>query len=152
MATTVYVVTSGSYSDYSIDAVFLDKDAAEKYVPEVSKSLWKHPVVIEEWIADAEAGKIVRKVFASDISLHTGALQVISMGAELDDPNARRDKVEFYERTMEVRASSYVSQEHADKLCVEYRQGWLRERQVLLDAANASLSRTRPYAAGKSGA
>lgn len=28
----VYVVTSGSYSDYSINRVFLDKEKAEKYV------------------------------------------------------------------------------------------------------------------------
>lgn len=32
MTQTVYVVTSGKYSDYGIEAVFLDKEKAEQYV------------------------------------------------------------------------------------------------------------------------
>jgi hypothetical protein len=38
----VYVITSGSYSDYGIDKVFLDKEKAEKYV-ELSKDKWDEP-------------------------------------------------------------------------------------------------------------
>src|SRR4051812_32044619 len=32
MTDTAYVVTSGSYSDYDVDSVFLDKRVAEEYV------------------------------------------------------------------------------------------------------------------------
>lgn len=38
----VYVITSGSYSDYGIDKVFLDKEKAERYV-ELSKDKWDEP-------------------------------------------------------------------------------------------------------------
>lgn len=54
MSTKVYIVTSGSYSDYGIRGVFLDKAAAEAWVAEHNerKARYRDDYEIEEWDAD----------------------------------------------------------------------------------------------------
>ena len=47
---TVYIVTSGCYSDYSIDAVFSTREAAEAYIGTKTNR------DIEEWQVDTEEG------------------------------------------------------------------------------------------------
>lgn len=46
---TVYVVTSGCYSEYSIRAVFLDKAAAEKFTELANRTADYRTYSIEEW-------------------------------------------------------------------------------------------------------
>lgn len=58
----VYIVTSGEYSDYHIDAVFLDRSLAEAYCD-------KYPDThIEEYIADEEAPETDKLWY--DVSIH----------------------------------------------------------------------------------
>ena len=45
----VYIVTSGEYSAYGIEAVFLDKSSAEKYCAAQSDSNWWRDYRIEEY-------------------------------------------------------------------------------------------------------
>ena len=46
-----YIVTSGSYSDYSIERVFLNKEKAERYI-ELCDNHWDTPVIEEYDIDD----------------------------------------------------------------------------------------------------
>ncbi len=50
----IYIVTAGTYSDYSILAVFTDEKAANEYITEYNKAEYKHrdDAVIEEWDTD----------------------------------------------------------------------------------------------------
>ena len=52
----VYIVTSGSYSDYQIDRVFLDKEKAETYV----KLSEGRDAILEEYEADDD--KLINKI------------------------------------------------------------------------------------------
>ena len=46
----IYVITSGEYSDYSIDAIFSDEKTAKKYVEVHTEHFWRPR--IEEWNMD----------------------------------------------------------------------------------------------------
>ena len=60
---TVYVVSSGQYSDYGIIAVFLDKQRAEQFVTEYNKTDKYDSADIEEWNADeVPAGDLLFEV------------------------------------------------------------------------------------------
>ena len=52
---TVYVITSGDYSDYAIEALFTDKAKAEAFVYIYNKSHEWDSACIEEYEADAIA-------------------------------------------------------------------------------------------------
>ena len=45
----IYVVTSGTYSDYHISAVFTDKIKADAYVAMRGSDAWISDATIEEW-------------------------------------------------------------------------------------------------------
>jgi hypothetical protein len=50
--TKVYIVTAGSYSDYHIEAVFSEKEFAEKYVEVAKGLLGSNDFGVEEWCLD----------------------------------------------------------------------------------------------------
>lgn len=56
--TKAYIVTSGSYSDYTIERVFLDKEKAEKYI-KLCDNAFDEPV-IEEY--DTDDNKIIDEI------------------------------------------------------------------------------------------
>jgi len=51
MKNTIYVVTSGEYSDYGIDAIFTSKELAQKFVDSFNSGYFN----IEEWDLDPNA-------------------------------------------------------------------------------------------------
>ncbi len=55
LMTKVYIITSGEYSDYRINAVFLDKENAELYIERANggEDRWQE-CGIEEWDVDEE--------------------------------------------------------------------------------------------------
>jgi hypothetical protein len=66
MADIAYVITSGEYSDYRIEAVFLDPDAAGEYanlfgyeveVFEIGAEAPTHPYAVTCWVRDGVAGQ-----------------------------------------------------------------------------------------------
>lgn len=56
----IYIVTSGSYSDYGIDAVFTDKEKAEHYAE------WKYDARVE--IYDTDEVDDVEEVYYVDVT------------------------------------------------------------------------------------
>lgn len=63
---SVYVVTRGEYSDYCIEAIFTNQEAAEKYCAVQSNGRGNDPM-IEEWNAsdgtDIKCVKVYRAIF-----------------------------------------------------------------------------------------
>lgn len=47
----VYVVTSGEYSDYGIDAIFSTQELAQKFIDVFSKDKWRS-MSVEQWDLD----------------------------------------------------------------------------------------------------
>ena len=133
----IYVVTSGTYSDYKIDSLYTNKEKAEERLAALKKvdMFDNEKPQIEEWPVDQEFEEIPRQYWMSEIDLVTG--QVFEPDAEVRyrfaKPNQRT-----YEHANQLRclsyggiserytANSFVSQEHADKLAVEARQLFLR--------------------------
>ena len=128
MGKTAFIVTAGEYSDYRIEGVFSSKPKAEAYVAEFRKERhYDHDISIEEWGIDAEAGKVVRTVWNSLIEFQTGEIRHNNPTTAIADPNQRfiEESPPPWNHPRMIR-QSFVSQEHADKLCVESRQKWLR--------------------------
>ena len=144
----VYVVTSGQYSDYGIDAIFSTLDKANEYVAFCRKVGQDTNDVDERevdephdrmhhqyWIAtvhlpssDIWDGKVSlgrkRRVKGQNVGPFFRAGTPERSEHEYDLPNQQNRK--WFEDRMEVQ--SFVSQEHARKLAAEARQLFLRLR------------------------
>jgi hypothetical protein len=134
MGKTIYVVTTGCYSDYRIQAVFDDKPMAEAWVAEHNKDYDKdddYAARIEKYPLNEQAGYIRRNLYCCAISLATGDVTHESnFEGSLASPHARAGEINVYPNPNcnEAVAESYVSAEHARKLAVEARQKHLREQ------------------------
>jgi hypothetical protein len=130
---TVYLVTSGEYSDYHIDAVFSTRELAETYI-EASKGMpYADYPQIEEWAVNAEAGKVAREAWTANILLDTGEIRGEAREKLLARPRARKVEGRLYPWNPGISPTSYtalslVSAAHARKLAVEFRQAWLRKQ------------------------
>jgi hypothetical protein len=140
----VYVVTSGSYSEYGIRGVFSSRKLAKVAIStaqglkdEDGDSLvyWASDTYIEEWALNDLLQYRVQKEWTCGLLLDDGSIvepkrhhsrliwespfrgEVVQCGV----------KVPFYNNRPIVRTRSTVSQKHAEKLAVEARQKWLRE-------------------------
>lgn len=49
---TIYICTSGEYSDYGINAVFTDRELAEAYARDFSRDSYGGKIEVEEWTAN----------------------------------------------------------------------------------------------------
>jgi hypothetical protein len=54
----IYIVTSGQYSDYGIDAVFSEKSLAKKYIDSFKKDDYGDRMEIEEWDLDKNSDQL----------------------------------------------------------------------------------------------
>jgi hypothetical protein len=132
----VYIVTSGSYSDYSIDAVFSTRKLAQEWIDKKAAEEYSGHYNIEPWDVDAQKdAKLVpryraesrRRQMVSSLCSRSGCR------AEVLPPFRGRviqgaTAVPFYRGRKVIRVESTVSADHADKIAVEARQAWLRER------------------------
>jgi hypothetical protein len=128
----VFVVTSGSYSDYSIQEIFSTKELADAYLKECDPS---DGYDIEEWEMDAAAGHVKRTVYT--YSLPGGKAWSYET---VDSPTARVPKSERFAANWEPSLSqsvqwsaigrSLVSHEHAKKLAEEAIQEAIRKKAL----------------------
>ena len=142
----IFIVTCGTYSDYSIMSVFSERAKAEKYLEELKKISNDKPQ-IEEWPVDDEDEKIARQYWESTIQLVTGEMrerrsnysdeplimfdwatpnQKAGLCSDLDEMPHRCGG--YFSGTAWFR--SFESQEHANKLAVEARQAFLRRVDI----------------------
>jgi hypothetical protein len=118
---TVYVVTSGTYSDYRIDGLFSTQEAAETYAKQIESH--EHPSV-EEYELDSEVGKFRQNVYHVHLNASTGDLLYNYHNDQLVAPHFTRS----YTFGGVSHGDSVVSAEHALKLAAEARQKHLREQ------------------------
>lgn len=131
---TVYVVTSGHYSDYGIVAIFSSMELARKFMADVPDNGYND---VEEWVVDAFAGFIRREKFTAVIDLKSGEIwDQREWPLECAEAGQRSSEPNFWYRgpvgdisSPQISCYSFVSADHACKLAVEARQQWLRENQ-----------------------
>lgn len=125
----LYVVTSGSYSDYPINCIFSNKEKADTYASNIYDGR------VEEWNLDEFAEYEPMMRYTSRIS-NDGTIQRCAPDKCMGMKNQRADNVIVYTSpdnrpsTYILHTSSYISQEHADKLAIEKRQEILREKAL----------------------
>ena len=132
----ICIVTTGSYSDYSICAVFSSRELAEPYAKE------EGDCEIEEWPIDAELDTAIRTRFYWTLHAHDGSFCAKGSWDERAKKNARvpGSRILAHRGTcghfsgqealttcFYAEGGSYVSAEHAAKCAAEIRQAWLRE-------------------------
>lgn len=134
---SVYVITSGCYSDYGIHGVSLSRKNAQKCIDNAlaAEEYWAEDAAIEEWEVDGLLKSKRMEVWRCGMLLDDG-----SIVESRPDPNVIFEapfrgritqyatKVPMYKNRRIVRTESTVSQKHAQKLAVEARQKWLRGR------------------------
>ena len=153
--TTIYVVTQGEYSDYGIDEMFSTKALAERYINgdpglrieeyELDKELEKisrpyygcavHLFACEEgkdwpvWGRKTfRAGELVPSHFSSYCYKLATPMQRTEPSSFCYGPAVTGEEFKYLNHPEYGRivTTSFVSQEHANKLAVEAYQAWLR--------------------------
>ena len=89
---TIYIVTSGDYSDYGIEAVFTDRKIAEEWIAKKTNDTGRcfgDELEIEEWEDMAEKEKWLYTVYISVHSLKLGSFSNEGDGyiCHYSDPN-----------------------------------------------------------------
>jgi len=127
----IYIVTSGVYSDYGIEAVFTEWEYADQYVLELDKTTPYGGVEVEEWDADDPEKRNLVGVNVYMAAVPAGGERIVGKGkiTKMVPKNARCNVIvddnALYWR---VWVESYVSREHAKKLAAEALQKLRREQ------------------------
>ena len=137
MAKKIFIVTAGTYSDYSIYGVFSTKALANKYIRNKSKhdNWWDTPE-IEEWILDEQASFVWRTAYCEEVDLRGFEPKFRAWARqEFAIPNTR-SKIDYtrHDPTKPqgfIRFISYVSAKHAHDLCVKELQRISAENLLL---------------------
>jgi hypothetical protein len=126
MATTVYVVTQGEYSDYHIKGVFSTEEKAKEFMANKKKG-----DTIDSWILDEREDYCDRQAWLC-VLRESGDVHWQGMDTEFASPSTRGYvEKEEYDGQQIFRATSYESAQHALKLATECRQAWLRKQTEL---------------------
>jgi hypothetical protein len=129
MATTVYVVTTGDYSDYRVKALCSTLEKAKDFIQRagiISDS------DIDEWEVDGLEDYCNRPNWECVLNV-LGHIDRRSEGSEFV-PSSERGGANTYDlgkmsfNKQFFRGVSYESAEHALKLAAECRQAWLRKQ------------------------
>ena len=159
----VYLVSSGSYSDYSIDRVFTTLEKAELWVGACNGKGYE----IDEWDVDQEPEMTHKKTWVATFQF-LGTRWIYSFDKDTDSRYAAEGEIDVRESTSDLvqvaltdrvgnrRAhysdgtrmfstdpygwmdfTSYVSEEHAQKLAVEAKQEYMVARAAGHDIPTA---------------
>lgn len=145
----VFLITSGTYSDYSVGAVFSTRELAEAYLADLKKINLNDDSLIEEWPLDSAGDASVKEYWVASIRIDNGDLVEEMMwndgrrksGPYYDwaRPNQRvRDwpNLDMYPVKDSlgipavIQVSSFVSQEHANKVVIEKRQQIMARKAI----------------------
>lgn len=138
----VYIVITGNYDDTAIDSVFTDKDKAEAHLKEMVKV---DDAKIEIYDTDPDYSHMAAKQYwTADIDVLTGELKPgwtskvvdpVYAWVEKSEMGSVRFADEYPLKTtgyipQSMNATSYVSEEHAQKLAIEAHQSLMRRIDV----------------------
>jgi predicted glycosyl hydrolase (DUF1957 family) len=126
----VFVVTTGNYSDYGIDSIFSTREKAEAYVKKNSHVL--DCVNIDEWEVDSNSKAVERKYWRGALYLkdqeifgHQFLKGCIWISEDFEAYTAdKRRSYSYWHNDSAILIISYVSKEHAHKLCAEAWQAY----------------------------
>lgn len=149
---TIYAVSSGEYSDWTIEAVFSTREKAEQFKQDYFGGSYDC-VDIWEWDIDSRLGDKREFVthFECLLNLRTGEMlrQTSRVQLRKDYEMSRRDYPESVAEPASHAPDGYAfghsikNEQHAQKLASEARQNWLRQNsqripQVFLEAQTES--------------
>ena len=132
----MFIVTSGCYSDYGIDKVFIDNVTAQKYcdVHNKGQSKYHDDYVVEEWpLDDWDTEEIMRTHYMCYLFIDNGEIKSQYSNNIVERPEVRhndhimRDKPEVGgyvghgKSRRIVGGNSYISPEHALKIAADRR-------------------------------
>lgn len=133
----VYIVTTGSYSDYSIKGVFSSVSKANQYIEKCRafEECWldKDFNSIEEYEMDSSLKERAYEQWAASLFLDTGEVieKETSHRRQWGIPQSSSyvaENVPAYGGRSVVIAVSHKSAAHAHKVAVEARQEWPRKK------------------------
>lgn len=128
---TVYLVTSGCYSDYRVDAAFSSRKIAQNYIDKrLEKDHSYRDSGIEEYEIDALAKSEHFDVWYVRMWLDDGSV-IWKNQQSVFEPKYRSrldNRGGTYSDRPIIDATSSVSEEHAIKIAAEERQRYLREQ------------------------
>lgn len=131
--TILYVVTTGSYSDYRVEGIFTTRELAQRFMekagtpPAGGIGGCTNLNDIEEYELDAGAQCEWKTVWIARINLDTGDLRSESEYVRLIYPGSPNEWMNCTSGPVAL-GHSYKSPAHARKLAAEQRQKWLREK------------------------
>lgn len=124
---SMFVSTQGSYSDFCVTGIWSSYEKAVQYAGD--------PDDVQEWKIDCAGGDVPLVMrcpyycrMADDGTVEKEECRRSLMVPENERGQAKRGNRYFY-------ATSYVSVEHARKLCAEKRQEWLARKAILGERA-----------------
>lgn len=123
----IYVVTSGEYSDYQIDALYSTRDRALAHIGSEQNDRAK----IEEWELDEEQDSVWMETWSVGLLEDGSTNPHIRFGSYWSfREQSWRGRVNSWDchDGWRFNADSPISREHAHKLAVEARQEWLRKK------------------------
>ena len=127
--TIVYLVTSGEYSNYSVNGAFSSEQLAQEFIEKFGEAN------IASWELDDRCQEEICSYWCALLDLATECFLEQKPRSELADPKTRVGSVGHRSYTCQAHpkgyivSQSYVSQEHANKLCIEKKQEIQRERR-----------------------
>lgn len=124
MGKIIYIVTSGEYSDYGIDAIFSTKELAQKFVDSFNSERWDK-LDIEEWDLDPNSQHLKqnRKPFFLRIDKSGQVTEIESASSTFGFRNEMKEPSISYTKNLEL-MNIYCfadDEKHAVKIASEKR-------------------------------
>lgn len=138
---TVYIITSGTYSDYTIYGVSASHKKAQESInlAKSADAYWASDATIEKWEVDSLLKSKVLSIWGCGILVDDGSIVEKTDDGDnnkrlVEEPFRGRIvqygvKIPYYNGRKIIRVESSVSQKHAIKIAIEARQKWIRESE-----------------------
>ena len=124
----MYVVTQGEYSDYRITGIFSTEEKAKNYIAN-NKSEYSDYNDIEEFKLDELENNKNKTYYISEVKLSDGIVRDIEYNLDQIEsvPSNITSKTTVNNlKNVKLRVFSFISQKHANKVCVEKYQLYVR--------------------------
>lgn len=131
----IFIVTTGEYPDYSLEAAFSTRELAERYI---DSRAWSVVAEIEEMPVDSDAGHLRAGMYVYDIEIATATADVLKLelGSDSDErvlfAQANPESADAFNWPTFKYDRLYMSvwakdEQHAAKIAMERRSKWLAD-------------------------
>lgn len=135
MSQTVYLVSHGEYSDYTIDGVFSSEEKAQAYIdafPDSQIQRYGESRGIEPLVVDECVGHEWGHTHECRISCKSGEIDRDWTHSHREMRHPTECEIDEYDHEDDhyICVESPISMDHAKKVAVEKRQEWLRVKNL----------------------